>query len=57
VEGDAQRLTVNIPRHVGLQMPRRQQHFGVAPWFGGVPADIDGYCLDLNNEEATNRLQ
>jgi hypothetical protein len=57
VEGDAQRLTVNIPRHVGLQMPRRQQHFGVAPWFGVVVADIDGSCLGINNENRTNRLQ
>jgi hypothetical protein len=51
--GNTQRLSAEVPGHVGLQMPGRQQRFSDAPELGHVVAGIDGSDLGLNNELAT----
>lgn len=51
--GDTQRLSTEVPGHVGLKMPGRQQRFSDAPQLGHVVAGIDGSDLGLDNELAT----
>jgi hypothetical protein len=46
-------LGAKVPRHVGLEMPSRQQRFGNAPELVHVVAGIDGSGLGLNNELTT----
>ena len=49
---DTQRLAAKVTRHVGLQMPGRQQRFGDAPELGHVSAGIDGSGLGFSSELA-----
>jgi hypothetical protein len=46
-------LGAKVPRHIGLQMPSRQQSFGDTPELIHVVAGINGSGLCLNNELAT----
>jgi hypothetical protein len=42
-----------VPRHIGLQVPGREQGFGDTPELGDVIAGIDGPGLGLNSELMT----